>query len=126
MIFATVIAGITVGTNATAHAERDLCQRGAVYRGRTIDFDMKDADLHEVYRMLADVGKVNIVLADTVRGKVTMRLRRVPWDQVACTIASVHRLSITVDGNILLVTPREKSATATVAAPRSAHRADRR
>lgn len=91
---------------SVAEADRDLCARGTTFRGVPIDFDMKDADLHDVYRLLADVGKVNVVLADSVRGKVTMRLKRVPWDQVACTIAAVHKLSITVDGNVLLVRPR--------------------
>jgi hypothetical protein len=28
----------------------------------------------------------------------------VPWDQVTCTIAAVHKLVVTVDGNVVLVT----------------------
>ena len=91
---------------STAHADRELCGPAAKYRGATIDLDVKDADLHEVFRMLSDVGRVNVVLPDIVHGKVTMRLRRVPWDQVACTVAAVHRLAITVQGNVLLVTQR--------------------
>lgn len=89
-----------------AHADRDLCPPNAQFRGAPVDLDVKGADIHEVYRLLADVGRVNIVVPDDVRGKVTLRLKRVPWDQIACTVAAVHRLDITVNGNVLLVMPR--------------------
>jgi type IV pilus assembly protein PilQ len=88
----------------TVIADRDMCARGTRYRGATIDLDVRDADVHDVMRLLADVGRVNIVVADSVQGKVTLRLKRVPWDQVACTIAAVHKLMISVDGNVVLVT----------------------
>jgi len=89
-----------------ARADSDLCPRNAHYRGATIDLDVKDADIHEVFRLLADTGRVNLVIPDEVSGKVTLKLHRVPWDQAACAIAATHRLSITVDGNILIVKPR--------------------
>jgi type IV pilus assembly protein PilQ len=93
-----------VGAAAPAFAERPMCARGAKYHGAAIDLDVKDADIHDVMRLLADVGRVNIVVGDSVQGKVTLRLKRVPWDQVACTIAAVHKLMISVDGNVVLVT----------------------
>jgi type II secretory pathway component HofQ len=97
--FVAVLAGIP----GDADADRDLCARGVKYRGATIDLDVKDADIHEVYRLLADVGNVNIVVPGDVSGRVTLRLKRVPWDQVACTVASVHKLSLTAQGNVVLV-----------------------
>ena len=107
---------------AVAHADRDLCRRGAPHHGkaaspgsagarsradvrrRLIDLDVKDADIHDVMRLLADVGDINIVVADTVQGKVTLKLKRVAWDLVACTIASIHKLQVTTKDNIVLVT----------------------
>jgi type II secretory pathway component HofQ len=96
-----------LSTIARAEPERELCVRGAVYRGPAVDLDVKDADVHDVYRLLADVGRTNIVIADDVRARVTLRLKRVAWQQVACTIAAVHKLQILVDGNVLLVRRRE-------------------
>ena len=90
----------------TATADRDLCAPGAKWRGATVDLDVKAADLHDVLRLLADVGKVNLVISDDVAGKVTLRLKRVPWDQIACTVAAVHRLTIHVQDNILMVSKR--------------------
>jgi len=92
----------------SARADRDMCPAGAKFRGAAVDLDVKNADIHEVYRLLADVGRVNIVVPDDVKGKVTLRLKRVPWDQIACTVAAVHRLAITVQGNVLLVAPASR------------------
>ena len=90
----------------TARADRDLCARGTRFRGQAVDLDVKNAEVHDLFRLLSDVGKVNIVVPDDVTGKVTLKLQRVPWDQVACVIAAVKKLTITVQGNVLLVLPR--------------------
>jgi type II secretory pathway component GspD/PulD (secretin) len=82
---------------------RALCGRDARHRGTAIDLDVKDADIHDVFRLIADAARVNLVIPDDVTGKVTLRLLRVPWDAVACAVAAVHHLAITIDGNILLV-----------------------
>ena len=87
-----------------AQAEpRDLCARSVRHHGAAIDLDVKGADIQEVFRLIADVGRVNLVVPDDVSGKVTMRLVRVAWDAAACAVAAVHHLTITVDGNVLLV-----------------------
>ena len=85
---------------------REMCRPGARYRGAPLDLDVKAADIHDVMRLLADVGGVNIVVADTVKGRVTLKLRRVAWDQIACTIAALHKLSIVADRNVVMVRPR--------------------
>jgi type IV pilus assembly protein PilQ len=92
-------------STASAEPDRDFCEK-RIYRGPSLDLDVKDADVHDVYRLLSDVGRMNIVIADDVRAKVTLRLKRVAWQQIACTIAAVHKLQILVDGNVLLVRPK--------------------
>jgi type IV pilus assembly protein PilQ len=103
---AVLIIGMLLASATTAIADRELCAPNTRFRGAPLDLDVKGADIHEVYRLLSDVGRVNIVLPDAVTGKVTLRLKRVPWDQIACTIAAVHQLVIAVNGNVLLVTKR--------------------
>ena len=102
------IASLLCLAAPVAAGERELCTRGAIHRGPAVDLDLKSADIHDVYRLLSDVGRVNIVIADDVRAKVTLRLKRVAWQQVACTIAAVHKLQILVDGNVLMVRSRRR------------------
>ena len=80
-------------------------QRGGRFTGRRIDLDLKDADIHNVLRLLADVGRVNIVTADNVSGSVTIRMRNVPWDQALDTILQAKNLGMVRQGNMIRVAP---------------------
>jgi type IV pilus assembly protein PilQ len=75
------------------------------YTGNRIDLDFKDASVHEVLRLLADVGHVNIVTADTVTGAVTIRMRNVPWDQALETVLQAKNLGMVRQGNMIRVAP---------------------
>lgn len=73
------------------------------FTGRRIDLDLKDADIHNVLRFVADVGRVNIVSADNVSGTVTIRMRNVPWDQALDTVLQAKALGMVRKGNIIRV-----------------------
>jgi type IV pilus assembly protein PilQ len=75
------------------------------YKGRRISLDLKDADIQNVLRLLADVSKLNIVAADDVKGKVTIKLRNVPWDQALDIILRAKGLDKTRNGNIIRIAP---------------------
>jgi type IV pilus assembly protein PilQ len=80
-------------------------RRGGGYTGRRIDLDLKDADVHNVLRLLADVGRVNIVTADNVQGSVTIRMRNVPWDQALDVVLQAKSLGMVRQGNMIRVAP---------------------
>lgn len=79
----------------------------ARYKGRRISLDLKDADIQNVLRLLADVSKLNIVAAEDVKGRVTIKLRNVPWDQALDIILRAKGLDKTRNGNIIRVAPVE-------------------
>ncbi len=78
------------------------------FRGRRIDLDLKDADIHNVLRLLADVGRVNIVTADDVKGSVTIRMRNVPWDQALDVVLQAKGLGQERRGNMIRVAPLDQ------------------
>ncbi|HZF54760.1 MAG TPA: type IV pilus secretin PilQ [Polyangiaceae bacterium] len=75
------------------------------FTGRRIDLDLKDADIHNVLRLVADVGRVNIVTSDNVTGTVTIRMRNVPWDQALETVLQAKGLGMVRQGNMIRVAP---------------------
>jgi type IV pilus assembly protein PilQ len=75
------------------------------FTGRRIDLDFKDADIHNILRLLSDVGQVNIVTADDVGGTVTIRMRNVPWDQALDVILQAKKLGMVREGNLIRVAP---------------------
>lgn len=90
---------------AGAFAPGILGQAAGQYTGRRIDLDLKDADIHNVLRLLGDVGRVNLVVADNVSGTVTIRMRNVPWDQALDVVLQSKRLGMVRRGNLVRVAP---------------------
>ncbi len=86
------------------HVISDPPAPAPAYHGRRIDLDVKGADIHDVLRLLADVGRVNIVVADDVQGSVTVRMRQVPWDQALDVILLAKGFFSEREGDVILVT----------------------
>jgi len=74
-----------------------------LYQGQHVSLDFKDADVHNVLRLLAEVSKLNIVATDDVHGKVTLRLFDVPWDQALDIILQVLNLESTQERNVIRI-----------------------
>ncbi|NJK89763.1 MAG: AMIN domain-containing protein [Myxococcales bacterium] len=97
----------TAGYRSAGLALGDITPAQRRYRGRRISLDLKDADIQNVLRLLADVSKLNIVAGEEVQGKVTIKLRNVPWDQALDIILSSRQLDKVRNGNIIRVAPTE-------------------
>lgn len=87
------------------------------YTGEKISLDFQDADLIHVFRLIADISGYNIVVSPDVKGKFSMRLADIPWDQALDIILRNYGLSKTVEGNIIRIAPtsvlaREEEAIA--------------
>jgi hypothetical protein len=52
----------------------------------TVNLDFQQADIHSVIRIFAEVSGRNFILDDSIKGKVTVRLQDVPWDQALAAI----------------------------------------
>jgi type IV pilus assembly protein PilQ len=70
------------------------------YTGQKISLDFKDADILNVLRILSEVGGENIVATDDVKGRITVRLVDVPWDQALDIVLQANRLDSVKVGNV--------------------------
>jgi type IV pilus secretin PilQ/predicted competence protein len=74
-----------------------------LYYGQPISLDLKDADVHNVIRLLGDVSGINIVATDDVIGQITLRLNDVPWDQALDIVMQAQNLESVQEGNVLRI-----------------------
>jgi len=81
-----------------------LLQEGK-YTGKKISLDFQDADIVPIFRLLADISGYNIVVSPQVKGKLTMKLINVPWDQALDLILKTFSLGKVVQGNIIRIAP---------------------
>lgn len=110
VLFVVAAAPPASGDPGAEPAARDLCAPGVRHHGAAIDLDVRGAGIHDVLRLLADAGHINLVIADDVTGTVTLHVVHVAWDAAACAIAGVHHLRIDVADSILVVRRRAPPA----------------
>src|SRR4030066_322923 len=75
------------------------------YSGKKISLDFQDADIVPIFRLLADISGDNIVVSPEVKGKLTMKLLNVPWDQALDIILKTFSLGKAVENNIIRIAP---------------------
>ncbi len=73
-----------------------------------ITIDFKDADIHNVLKVIALKAGVNIVTSPEVTGTVTIRLVDVSWKDALKTIISAYSYGYEQRENIIMVAPLEK------------------
>jgi type IV pilus assembly protein PilQ len=82
----------------------DALEEGT-YTGKKISLDFQDADIVPIFRLLADISGYNIVVSPEVKGRLTMKLINVPWDQALELILKTFSLGKSVQGNIIRIAP---------------------
>jgi type IV pilus assembly protein PilQ len=78
------------------------------YIGEPISLDLQDVDIRNVLRLLADVTGKNLVVEPDVKGRVTLKVDRVPWDQVLDLILKINNLDKVLEGNVIRVATADK------------------
>jgi type IV pilus assembly protein PilQ len=73
-----------------------------------ISFDFMDADVRNVLRVLAEVSKKNIVIAEDVKGKVTVKLENVSHDEALDVILKNNDLARIEEETIIRVVTAKK------------------
>ncbi|HEU5467682.1 MAG TPA: type IV pilus secretin PilQ [Steroidobacteraceae bacterium] len=81
-----------------------------VYTGERLTLNFQDIDVRPVLQLLADTSGQNIVVSDSVKGRVTLRLQNVPWDQALDIVLKTKGLDMRRKGNVILVAPQAELA----------------
>ncbi len=96
-------APVTAAIPESAGPESALLTGSSKYTGRKISLDLQDADLVNVMRLFAEVANLNVILAPDVKGRVTVRMVNIPWDQAMEIILKMNGLGYALEDNILRI-----------------------
>ncbi len=83
--------------------EPDVVTGQKRFVGRRISLDFQQADITNILRLIAEVSGFNIVVGESVKAKVTMKLVSVPWDQALDMLLRMNNLGMIKQGNIVWV-----------------------
>ncbi|MBN1550422.1 AMIN domain-containing protein, partial [bacterium] len=78
------------------------------YKGKPIFLDLKDADILDIFRLIAEVSGFNVVVDPDVSGRITIRMDNVPWDQALEVILKNQGLGKEIEGNVMRIARNEK------------------
>jgi type IV pilus assembly protein PilQ len=81
-----------------------------VYTGERLTLNFQDIDVRPLLQLLADTSGQNIVVSDSVKGRVTLRLQNVPWDQALDIVLRTKGLDMRRKDNVILVAPQAELA----------------
>ena len=82
-----------------------------LYTGEKMTMVFQDLDVRAALQLVADISGQNIVVSDSVRGSMTLRLQSVPWDQALDIILRTKGLDKRQDGNVIIVAPADEIAS---------------
>ena len=75
---------------------------------RSISVDFKDADIVNVIRILATESGRNVVIADDVKGKMSLKLHNVPWERALQTVLEAKGLQLIERDRVIRIVSSEQ------------------
>lgn len=101
----------TVELQPLTKEEKDELKKQQVgYTGERLSLNFQDIEVRSVLQLLGDFTGLNMVVSDTVKGNITLRLQNVPWDQALDIILKTKGLAKRQVDNVVMVAPAQELA----------------
>ncbi len=68
-----------------------------------ISVNFKNIALRDALQFIANYHDINLVMADSVAGTLTLNLEDVPWQQALAVILQLKQLEQRIDGNVIII-----------------------
>ena len=93
------------GSNAllSSASLKDFLRANSRFYGKKISIEFDDIELRDVFKLITEEAGINMIVADDVKGKMSLKLREVPWDQALVLILKSRKLGYTRSGNVLRI-----------------------
>lgn len=76
------------------------------YSGEKVTLDFYKTDIHNVFRLFAEISGKNIIVDERVSGELTLALKEVPWDLAMEIILEAKDLMKEEKENIFIIRPK--------------------
>lgn len=97
-----IVVGFVVGSMvASAPAQAASRSKGgttAAPRNATTSYHFNNIPVRSALQLLAEEGRFNLVVSDSVQGNISLRLNDVTWEQALAMVLRIKGLQQRVDG----------------------------
>ena len=70
-----------------------------------VSLDLRDADLRDFFKLMAESANINIVLHPAVEGKITLSVKNAPRNVLMDVVLKNYGLTTEITGNVIRVVP---------------------
>jgi len=74
-----------------------------VYKGEKMSIDVQNEEIPNILKMISEFSGKTIAVSEAVSGRVTLKLKDVPWDQALDIVLSARNLGVEESGDVLTV-----------------------
>ncbi len=99
-------AAPTQETPAPAPAAQVPTAPSSRFTGAPLTLDLVDISLIDFFRLMAEEGGINIVMDPGIKGTLSMKVVKVPWDQIFDAALMNNGLDKQVEGNLVRIALR--------------------
>ncbi|HDL09640.1 MAG TPA: hypothetical protein ENG39_00090 [Candidatus Omnitrophica bacterium] len=94
--------------NSVDAQQKAIPSKFQVAPNRIVALEIKEAEIRDVLRMLAEQFGLNIVISDKVSGKISVKFNNVSVDEAIDAIVTINGYAYTKKGNVIKVTTPEE------------------
>ncbi len=80
-------------------------ETGLKYYGRPINIEVRDAPVIDVLNFISEQSGANLLIANEVKGQITLKLKQIPWDQALLLVMKSQQLGYVREGSVLRIAP---------------------
>lgn len=85
----------------------DFLANNNKFFGRKISIETTDMDIRDVLKFISEESGINMIFDDNIAGRLSLKLRKVPWDQALVTVLKSKKLAYRRQGQVLRIGPVE-------------------
>ena len=77
------------------------------YSGHPLTLDLVNISLVDFFRLMAEEGEINVVMDPGIQGTISIKVVKVPWDQIFEAALANNGLEKQVDGNLVRIATKK-------------------
>ena len=82
---------------------KSIPESEARFSGMPLTMDLLDMPLVDFFRLMAEEGGINIVIDPEIKGEISIKVVKVPWDQIFEAVLANHNLDMQVEGTLVRI-----------------------
>jgi type IV pilus assembly protein PilQ len=99
-----LVVALLLASPAAAVASHAAKHADAQSRAATTSFHFQNIPVRSALQLIAEEGRFNLVVSDSVQGNITLRLDDVTWDQALGIVMRMKGLSHRIDSDAATLT----------------------